>query len=293
MNKQYCSVRSFLPINALFGFFFSYAYADSLYLDTPLSFVNETSDEITVQLIHYSEFKSLKEFSNITLGPGESKRAEVQTLSNFAHVDDTSTGWRCSGLSNDAASEFKVITDSGSAIIHLSAGPERLWLNNYEGNLRWRLTNPQTSENFHQNGKCAATEKETVISFVNELPEPQGSYLSRCKERYYDPKSGNLSAECKDRKGDYKYSQIYYDGTCDLSDPNVSNDNGFLRCDRFRIKGSYLSSCRNINVSKGGIVTAECKDKKGRFTPQNYAYYACVNGSTMSNHDGEMYCDPR
>jgi hypothetical protein len=140
---------------------------------------------------------------------------------------------------------------------------------------------------------------------------PKGSYLETCQNvRDTGGRNGEVSAECRDSKGRYRYSSLRY-RECQGDIANVSGqltcaggrpgtgrpDNGWGgRDDRpgsgwgsGRLPaGSWTQSCRNYDM-RGSLLTAECKAKK-RWVETQIDVRAC-RGGRVANQYGNLVCE--
>ncbi|MGH6933322.1 MAG: CVNH domain-containing protein [Dongiaceae bacterium] len=112
---------------------------------------------------------------------------------------------------------------------------------------------------------------------------PPGSWRNSCQNAELD--GWVLGAECLNRNGQYRYSEI---DLRSCREP-ISNQNGYLTCGEGPKlpPGSWQNSCRNYDIA-GTILDAECRDRSGRYRYSEIDLRSCRE--PISNQDGELTC---
>lgn len=115
---------------------------------------------------------------------------------------------------------------------------------------------------------------------------PRGSYLGSC-ENARVIFGDRLVAECRDPVGRYVES--------DLTLPcrgDIANDRGRLVCQGGNAgydlpDGSYRGSCRNIDVVRGDLLVADCRNDRGGYF-QTSLRLPCADD--IANENGQLVC---
>jgi hypothetical protein len=114
---------------------------------------------------------------------------------------------------------------------------------------------------------------------------PPGDFTKTCKN--FSVLGPILIAQCQKRNGEWAATRIDY-RDCEY----VVNDNGNLKCDRWRPthlpKGSYKETCKDIRVD-GKYLKADCRRKDGGWKYSDINYKDC-DGDTF-NDDGRLKCN--
>lgn len=119
---------------------------------------------------------------------------------------------------------------------------------------------------------------------------PNGSYRQTCRNIEVD--RDDLDAECQDRNGRYRDTQLDDYRRCR---GDIANDNGTLRCnradddddDRDLPRGSWRESCRDYDV-RLGVLTAECRTRAGRWIDARLDLRTCRQD--VVNDNGRLVC---
>lgn len=119
---------------------------------------------------------------------------------------------------------------------------------------------------------------------------PPGSYQETCRNERVE--SGDLIADCADRNGRLRHSELQNHRFCR---GDISNDNGNLRCNRdddaddgyATPSGTWRLTCRDHRVSRN-ILSAECRDRFGRWVETSVDLRSCRQG--VSNVNGRLVC---
>lgn len=121
---------------------------------------------------------------------------------------------------------------------------------------------------------------------------PRGSYQQSCRQ--IDADRNTLRAECRDRDGRWRYTELQDYNRCR---GDIANMNGMLRCsngggdDQYGggdwPRGSWRSSCINPRFY-GSMLYAECRNRAGRFVQTSIDYRRCSRDIT--NSDGRLVC---
>jgi len=120
---------------------------------------------------------------------------------------------------------------------------------------------------------------------------PVGNYAPTC--RNMDFYAGELTAQCKDRNGNYIDTFIADLGSC--LPPGVWNENGVLLCNRHGepgglVAGTYRATCRNYVMGLRGAFGAECLSRNSGWRRASIDPNECKPG-TIVNDDGNLRCD--
>lgn len=123
---------------------------------------------------------------------------------------------------------------------------------------------------------------------------PRGSYRDTCRrERVED---GTLTAECVDRNGRWRYTELQNFRSCR---GDIANVNGMLRCrrddddnddddDDYDLPGgSWRYSCRDARVY-GSILYAKCRDQLGGWRDTSLDLRQC--DGDVQNRNGRLVC---
>ncbi len=120
---------------------------------------------------------------------------------------------------------------------------------------------------------------------------PPGSYQETCRNERVE--SGDLTAECADRNGRWRFSELQNHRLCR---GDIRNGNGILSCNRnddeddngYNLPGgSWRATCRDHHVS-GNTLYAECRDRVGRWVETSVNLRNCRQG--VSNVNGRLVC---
>lgn len=120
---------------------------------------------------------------------------------------------------------------------------------------------------------------------------PRGSYQQSCRKIEADRNS--LSAECRDRSGRWRYTELQDYNRCR---GDIANRDGMLACEnrnddqadgRDWPRGSWRSSCVNPRLY-GSMLYAECKNRNGRFIQTSVDFRRC--NREIVNADGRLVC---
>ncbi len=120
---------------------------------------------------------------------------------------------------------------------------------------------------------------------------PRGSYQQTCQNERVE--RGDLVADCADRNGRWRHSELANHRFCR---GDIANDNGVLICDRdnngndddYAVPtGSWRQTCRDEDVS-GTILSAECRDRLGRWVETSVDLRGCRQG--VANMNGRLVC---
>jgi hypothetical protein len=122
---------------------------------------------------------------------------------------------------------------------------------------------------------------------------PRGSYRNTCRrERVED---GTLIAECVDRNGRWRYTELQNFRSCR---GDIANVNGWLRCrraddddnddDDYDLPGgSWRLSCRNARIY-GSMLYAQCRDYSGAWRDTSLDLRNCEGD--VRNSNGRLSC---
>lgn len=114
---------------------------------------------------------------------------------------------------------------------------------------------------------------------------PRGSYQDSCRD--VQVRRGEISAQCRDNRGQWVWSTASADCRGDMT-----NQNGRLTClsgsgrPGTLPRGSYLESCRDASV-RGRELTAQCRDDRGRW---NWTSASAECRGDMTNQNGRLVC---
>jgi hypothetical protein len=118
---------------------------------------------------------------------------------------------------------------------------------------------------------------------------PRGSYRSTCRRVRVE--DGTLTAECVDRNGRWRYTELPNFRSCR---GDISNVNGWLRCrrddddDGYDMPGgSWRSSCRNARIY-GSVLYAQCRDRLGFWRDTSLDLRNCEGD--VRNSNGRLVC---
>ncbi|MFM9863299.1 MAG: CVNH domain-containing protein [Micropepsaceae bacterium] len=119
---------------------------------------------------------------------------------------------------------------------------------------------------------------------------PRGSYQQTCQNERVE--SGDLVADCADRNGRLRHSELANHRFCR---GDIRNDNGVLSCrrdddgdDDYTVPtGTWRSTCRDHRVS-GNRLFAECRDRFGRWVETSVDLRGCRQG--VANVNGRLVC---
>lgn len=167
-------------------------------------------------------------------------------------------------------------------------------------------------------GMAAIMIGATTLPSVPAAAAPPGSYQQSCNA-IRDDGRGQLSAQCRDTRGRYRFSSIDY-RSCQSE---IGNDNGQLFCNGGRPGaqrpdadrpgdgrpgggyqgggyqgggwsgalpgGSWQRSCRN-SAARGARVTAQCRSDHDRWFDTSIDTRACRSGR-LANQNGQLVCE--
>lgn len=114
---------------------------------------------------------------------------------------------------------------------------------------------------------------------------PNGSYRDSCRD--VTVRRGEISAQCRDNRGNWTWTSASADCRGEMS-----NQNGRLVClssggrPGSLPRGSYLESCRDASV-RGRELTAQCRDSRGRW---NWTSANADCRGDMTNQNGRLVC---
>ena len=121
---------------------------------------------------------------------------------------------------------------------------------------------------------------------------PRGSYQQSC--RNVDIDGNSLTAECQDRRGRWRYTELDDFRRCR---GDIANADGMLQCveddrrgdDDYQDvpRGSWRASCRNGRMY-GTVLYAECRTRYGRYTQSSIDTRQCRR--EIGNVDGRLVC---
>ena len=118
---------------------------------------------------------------------------------------------------------------------------------------------------------------------------PRGSYRDTCRDENVE--GNTLQAECQDRNGRWRYTELQSFRSCR---GDIANFNGMLRCRRDDDGGGYdlpggswRHSCRNARIS-GWTLSAECRDLGGYWRRTSIDLRRC--DGDVSNRRGQLVC---
>lgn len=126
---------------------------------------------------------------------------------------------------------------------------------------------------------------------------PRGSYRETCRRE--DVEGRTLKAECQDRNGRWRYTELANFRSCQ---GDIYNANGMLGCRRGGDDGddddddddglpggNWRYSCRDYRVY-GRVLYAECRDNYGTWRATSIDLRQC--GNNVSNFGGRLVCGP-
>ena len=116
---------------------------------------------------------------------------------------------------------------------------------------------------------------------------PHGSYRESCRDEAVE--RGTLTAECRDRNGRWRYTELANVRSCR---GDIFNADGILRCRRGSSDadlpdGSWRTSCRNARVY-GFELYAECRDRRGAWPETSIDLRDCDD--EIANENGRLVC---
>lgn len=118
---------------------------------------------------------------------------------------------------------------------------------------------------------------------------PRGSYRSSCRDANVE--GNTLQAECEDRNGRWRYTELQSFRSCR---GDIANFNGMLRCRRddddadYDLPGGdWRTSCRNYRVV-AWTLTAECRGLHGIWRRTSIDLRHC--DGDVSNRRGTLVC---
>ena len=121
---------------------------------------------------------------------------------------------------------------------------------------------------------------------------PRGSYQDSC--RNIQVERGTLTAECRDGRGRWRYTELNDYRRCQ---GDIANDNGILECrgrgndwddDQGDLPGgSWRGSCRNYHI-QGRVLYADCRTRGGRWVQTSMDLGRCRQD--IRNDDGRLVC---
>lgn len=118
---------------------------------------------------------------------------------------------------------------------------------------------------------------------------PGGSYQQTCQNERVE--RGDLIADCADRNGRWRHSVLANYRFCR---DDIANANGVLTCardgnnDDYTVPtGTWRQSCRDEQVS-GSVLSAECRDRAGRWVETSIDLRRCRQG--VMNSNGRLAC---
>jgi Beta/Gamma crystallin/CVNH domain len=136
------------------------------------------------------------------------------------------------------------------------------------------------------NGRLKCVE---VVPDENERL-PRGSYRDTCRDEKVE--DGTLEAECRDRNGRWRYTELQGFRSCR---GDIANDHGMLRCVREEDDdadydlpgGDWRGTCREILVSRW-ILSARCMDQRGQWRRTSIDLRDC--DGNVTNWQGRLVC---
>jgi hypothetical protein len=127
---------------------------------------------------------------------------------------------------------------------------------------------------------------------------PRGSYQATCRrERVED---GTLIAECVDRNGRWRYTELQNYRSCR---GDIANSDGMLRCrrdpdhddgddhgddDADMPSGDWRATCRSERIY-GSVLYAQCRDRHGYWRETTLDLRHCEDDE-VQNRDGKLVC---
>jgi len=117
-------------------------------------------------------------------------------------------------------------------------------------------------------------------------PLPAGTYQETCRNNIAS--GGALTAECKNRGGDWRGTRLDNYRQCV---GGIENHDGNLRCNRGQAPpgGTYAATCRDIWV-EGNTLHAACQNRDGDWRDTVLANFQDCRGA-ISNQAGVLRCD--
>ena len=128
---------------------------------------------------------------------------------------------------------------------------------------------------------------------------PRGSYRDTCRNE--EVQGATLTAECRDRFGRWRYTELDNFRSCR---GDIANIDGMLNCRRDQDDGGYdddeddndggyglpggtwRQSCRNARMY-GSVLYSECRDRLGRWRQTSLDVRNCRN---VTNVNGQLAC---
>lgn len=132
------------------------------------------------------------------------------------------------------------------------------------------------------------------VSVGSAENNPPGSYQASCRD--IDADGNTLSADCRNRRGEWVFTTLDEYGACGS---DIANVDGRLACvepetESFSANlppGSYRRSCRESDAD-GITLRAECRDVNGRWRYTELEDYRDCRGD-ISNQNGMLICGAR
>jgi hypothetical protein len=162
-----------------------------------------------------------------------------------------------------------------------------------------------------------ATLAMTTLPALPAEAAPGGSYMQSCRD-IRDAGRGQMSAQCRDTRGRYRFTTLNYSGCVG----DIGNNDGQLICNGGRPGnggggngpggngpgwgggngpgngggwngpmpgGSWQRSCRNAQM-RGSRITAQCQGENGRrWFDTSIDMRACRSGR-LANQNGQLVC---
>ena len=158
---------------------------------------------------------------------------------------------------------------------------------------RWGGENFTTLRNYHDcDGDIANVNGRLQCVHDDDDDDdwvPRGSYRETCRDEAVE--GDTLQAECEDRNGRWRYTELQSFRSCR---GDIASVNGMLRCRRGGDDGGYelpggdwRYSCRNYRVN-GWTLTAECRDPRGYWRRTSIDLRHC--DGDVSNRRGYLVC---
>ena len=121
---------------------------------------------------------------------------------------------------------------------------------------------------------------------------PRGRYRETCRRVRVE--DGTLTAECVDRNGRWRYTELQNFRSCR---GDIANVNGWLRCRRHDDDdddddhdlpgGSWSQSCRNARIY-GSVLYAQCRDRLNFWRETSLDLRNC--DGEVRNNNGRLVC---
>lgn len=146
----------------------------------------------------------------------------------------------------------------------------------------------------NQNGRLVCTRDDSDDDDDDDGGwTPRGSYRDTC--RRIDVEGGTLTAECSDRNGRWRYTELPNFRACR---GDIANVNGMLQCRRdddddgndgdYELPGgSWRYSCRNGRIY-GSVLYAQCRDQYGVWRDTSLDLRNCDDD--VQNRGGRLVC---